>query len=749
MNFLKKYPLHFNFRHLFSEWKKFFSTKYLTNDLFAGITVAFVAIPLSLAIALASGVSPGAGLITAIIAGIVCALFGGAPLSVSGPAAAMSVLIADTVEKVGLEGLIFICLLAGLMQLLSGMIGLGKLGRYVPIPVIAGFTAGIGVIILIGQLPRAFGLLPPAESNTIDVFIHIKEYMGAINWTCLGLVIATIAIIRGLPKVLPRVPAILIAVIAVSLAVYFLRLSDVPLIGNIPQSLPLPKIPALPNIPISELLVSAFTIYLLASLETLLSTTAIDKLTHEKKHDANQELIGQGLGNISVSFFGGIPVTSVIARSATNVRSGAKTRRASIIHSLIILLAIFAIAPLISKIPIVALAGVLFSVAFSMINYAEFKNFWRTSPSEGMIYTITFFTIIFVDLLAGVQAGMIAAGLIILFKAAKTNLLVTSSSADGIIRLSIAGSLTFLSSRELSELQNKLEGISPNQTVILDLTTLTNLDSSGAEAIIELFNDCKDRHIKFYIKGLPRRFERTMQLHGGQELLEKYYLISENDLKQGGESSLPLKSSHERLIHGLHIFYNDSKNNDRRLFEHIANKQDPHTIFIACSDSRIIPTLLTSTEPGELFTIRNVGNCIPPYDSLPIFSEAAAIEFALANLNISDIVICGHANCGAIKACNEPNTNSLPPKLKSWIDMMKSQLIVNRNFQLNDVARMNVLNQIENLKNYPIFREKRAEGRAINVHGWFFDFEENLVYEWDKMDRIFKPILRTQSDSII
>src|SRR3990167_8864694 len=195
MKYLRILSQRLGIPYLLPEWKNLLSTHYFLADLSAGITVAFVAIPLSLAIALASGVSPGTGLITAIIAGIVCALFGGTSLAVSGPAAAMSVLIADIVEKFGVSTLAVVCLIAGLMQFISGVLGLGKLARYVPLPVIAGFTAGIGVIILIGQLPRAFGLMPPAESHVFDVFMHIKEYFHEINVACLLLVVVTILFI--------------------------------------------------------------------------------------------------------------------------------------------------------------------------------------------------------------------------------------------------------------------------------------------------------------------------------------------------------------------------------------------------------------------------------------------------------------------------------------------------------------------------------------------------------------------------
>lgn len=735
---LKSYRLSFGLPHLIPKWKRLFTKQYLTDDLFAGTTVAFVAIPLSLAIALASGVSPATGLVTAIIAGIVCALFGGSRLSVSGPAAAMSVLIADIVETFGVESLVVICLLAGVMQLVSGMLGIGRLARYVPLPVISGFTAGIGVIILIGQLPRAFGLVPPDESHIIDIFNHIKEYFHEINGACLLLVVLTVVMIRGLPKLLPRVSPILPAVVTVTAIVYFASLS-VPLIGEIPNSLPMPKIPAMGDMSFSELLFNAFTIYLLASLETLLSCSAVDKLVGGKKHDANQELVGQGLGNIAVSLFGGMPVTAVIARSATNVRAGAKTRRAAIIQSLIILAAVFAVAPIIALIPIAALAGVLFCVAFSMINYNEFKELWVHTRSDAMIYLVTFFAIISVDLLAGVKAGIIAACFIVLWKAAKSNLHVSNTRHDNIIRFTLTGPLTFLSIGNISKLEEELQSATAEQTVLLDLTSITNLDSSGAASIVDLHNYCLAKQLKFYIIGLPRRFESILKMCGDESVIEASFLVSEHELRKRDVNRAPT-SSHGRLVHGVHRFYLETQLGDRRLFQHISKSQNPHTLFITCSDSRMVPSLMTSADPGELFTVRNVGNAVPPYSPDRICSEAAAIDFALGALDITDLVICGHANCGAIKACQEFDRIKLSPQLRSWIAGIKSQLKLDEKMPLDQIARMSVLNQIENIKQYPIVQQRLAEG-SLSLHAWFFDFNQNVMYEWQEKTGTFKALV--------
>lgn len=730
---IKKIGLHFGVSNLLTQWKELFTSKYLFQDTVAGVTVAFVAIPLSLAIALASGVPPGVGLATAIIAGIVCGLFGGTPLAVSGPAAAMSVIIASNVQEFGVEGLTLICLIAGALQLLSGFLGLGKFSRFVPLPVIAGFTAGIGFIILVGQLPRAFGLLPPDQAHTFSVFLHLRDYFHEINLVCFGLVISTFLIIRGFQKYLPKIPAILSAVIITSLVAYFFKF-NVPLIGEIPRSLPSPHIPWLGKISFTAIFFNALAVYLLASLETLLSSSAVDKLANCKKHDSNQELIGQGLGNMTVSLFGGMPVTGVIARSAMNVRAGAKTRRASIIHSLIILLTVYFIAPIISLIPIASLAGVLFSVAFSMISYKEFHGLWATSRSEGFIYLVTFLTIIFTDLIAGIQAGIIVASLIVLFKATRTKLHVSTNSEAGILRITLAGSLTFLSVGDFADLENHFQITEKNlKTIILDVSRISDMDSSGAAAIVDLFTFCKAQNLKFYIKGIARRFEPLVKVSGGEDLLNHHYLISENDLKL---TELQQTSFYGQLLHGVQSFHKERKLNDRRLYDYLIAKQNPHTLFITCSDSRILTSVMTSSDPGELFIVRNVGNYIPAYSKNSGHSEAAAIEFALGKLDITDVVVCGHANCGAMAACT--GSGDLSAELQSWIDLIKKELPSNQ-LDLNILARHNVLNQLLNLKTYPIVQQ-RLSNQSLTLHAWFFDFDQSLIYEWQDEMKEFKQI---------
>lgn len=410
----------FGIRHLLPEWKEIFSTKYLKEDLIAGVIVACIAIPLSLAIALASNVPPATGLVTAIVAGIVCAFFGGTKLAVSGPAAAISVLIASNVDKFGMNGVLIIGLICGLLQVFSGIVGIGQVMKFMPVSVIGGFTAGIGAIILIGQLPRALGLQIPNQEHIIDVVFQIGHLFKQINLGAVTLAVIAFVIIQFLPKITNKVPAPLLAIIVPTILLFILPFGTIDVIGEIPRSLPLPSLPSISKSDLSTLFLAGVAVYLLASLETLLSSSAVDKMVKVQKHDSNQEFIGQGFGNIASALFGGIPVTGVIARTALNVKVGAKTRRAAIIHSLVLLACVFIFAPWIKYIPISALAGVLISVALHMLDIKAFFELFRISKQDAYIFLITFVMIIYAGLLVGVQAGVLMAAVIALLKRKKS-----------------------------------------------------------------------------------------------------------------------------------------------------------------------------------------------------------------------------------------------------------------------------------------------------------------------------------------
>lgn len=723
-------------RNLSREWRSFFTREHLKADVVAGLTVACVAIPLSLAIALASGVAPATGLVTAIVAGIVCALFGGTRLAVSGPAAAMAVLIGTLVQQHGLGALLIVGVGCGLLQLLTGVFGLGRFVRLVPLPVIEGFTAGIGAIILIGQLPRALGLPPPAQSHVFDVVTHIADLLHRTNLASVLVTLGALGVIYGLPRITKRIPAHLAAVVLSTALVAGLGVS-IGTIGDIPRSLPLPKIPEFPaNLSLSALLGSTLVVYALASLETLLSSTAVDKLAGTRS-DPDQELIGQGIGNTVVALFGGIPVTGVIARSSTNVLTGAKTRRSAIIHSITLIAAVLVFAPVIGRIPVATLAAVLFSVAFRMLDPRAFLRIWRHSRSDGAVFAVTFAVIVFVDLLEGVQWGVVAALVIAAIRLGRTKMTVRTARVAEHNAFVVNGPLTFLSSLEVEKLRVELDKLEEKRGVLIDVSDVSVMDASGAEMLASLVEHGLASGHRVVVIGLTDE-QRAHFLSAGGPGLEEHIVASEREVseKLGSDTSADV-----RLRAGVERYRKSFRPRYSQLFEQLAGGQAPHTLFIGCCDSRVQPNLLTSTEPGELFIVRDIGAVVPVHDGKGS-SVGAAVEYAVAVLGVKKIVVCGHSGCGAIKAML---TNGAPKELTSlrgWLDSSNARAVIDslpKSLGADEVTRLVVLAQLDNLRSYPVVRDAEERGE-LTLDPWFFDVGRGELEEWNAAMQRYVPV---------
>lgn len=730
-------------RSLLPQWRALFSTQHLQADLAAGLTVGCVAIPLSLAIALASGVSPETGLISAIVGGIICALLGGTPLAVTGPAAAMAILISSCVAQYGLAGLLVITVVCGLLQLVTGIIGMGRLIRFVPVPVIAGFTAGIGAIILVGQLANATGISASSSAAPLEAINAIFRSIGDLSYGSLFLALGTAGVTLHLPKLAPKVPSALVAVISFSALAVVAGMS-VKLLGAIPNQLPAPRMISFPEGSILPLLGSAFVVYMLASLETLLSSAAVDKLSKGQRHDPDQELIGQGLANIAVSAFGAIPVTGVIARSGLNVQAGAKTRRAAIIHSLFLILAVYMLAPILAYIPIPVLAGILIATACRMLHPRELVDIWHSSRLEACVYGVTFLTILSVDLIAGVQAGIIAAFAIASLRLSQTKAMIHIYSFEGPHRVSIDGPMTFISSAKIEMIRSKIAGLDLDRGIVFDVSAVSTIDVSGAGQFVELLEELAKREVQVAVLGLPEK-RRTvfvglmMPVH-----ISRMFVASEEEaIRLIG--SIDERQAFKRLIYGVERFRREIRPTYETLFRQLASGQSPHTLFITCSDSRINPNLITATDPGELFIVRNVGNIIPKCGADQMPAEGAAIEFAIGVLGVQEIIICGHSECGAIKSVMSGMFSSAEarakfPSIAAWLsDLRDLNQELPITAHLSEAVERNVLKQVANLKTYPIVKERLAQG-TIRIHAWFYDLEQADLLGWNDTLGMFVPI---------
>lgn len=405
--------------------KQHFENYFKTNffpDLKAGFITAIVALPLAIAFAIASGVAPVMGIYTAIIAGILAAIFGGSTFSVTGPTGAMTVIVLSTVQKFGIEGLLLAGFLSGIILMLFSYLKLGRVLKYIPFPVISGFTAGIGVIILLGQIPNFFGLVTPAQDNALGNLVFTFSNLSAINFYALLLSIITILVVLFLPKylsenkLLKAIPASIIALIF-SILLVFLGL-NVPTVDKMSALFPMPNLLLFNLELIMHVLPAAFTIALLGAIESLLCAAVCDSIT-STKHNSNKELFGQGIANMITPFFGGIPATAAIARSAVNIKEGAKTKMAVIFQSLFLLLIFLFFGNYTNLIPKAFLAGILIVVAFRMVNFTEAKTIFKLGRLEILVYLTTFVLTIVTDLVFAIQVGMILAMLLLFIKLIK------------------------------------------------------------------------------------------------------------------------------------------------------------------------------------------------------------------------------------------------------------------------------------------------------------------------------------------
>jgi len=399
------------YRPAFQQTLKNYGRAELLKDCGSGLTVGIIALPLAIGFAIASGAQPGQGLWTAIIAGIAVAILGGSRFQIAGPTGAFVPVLAGIVALYGYQGLVVATLMAGVLLVLMGLLRCGVLLRYIPLPVVAGFTTGIAVIIFTGQLPEFLGLSFERPHHVPELLWQTRRHLNEMQWQVLGLGAASLAIALFWPKRFCRLPPAMVAVFVGTAAVW---IGGLPVdtiasrFGAFPSSLPEFRIPQFSLQIIRDLSGPAFTIAALGAIESLLSATVADGMS-DSRHDSNSELIGQGLANIITPFFGGFAATGALARTAANIRSGAHSPLSGVIHSLVLLLFVLIAAPLAGHIPLVTLSAVLMAVAIRMAECDTFRVLWRSSRPDFGVMLLTFALTVVFDLTIGVSAGLIIA----------------------------------------------------------------------------------------------------------------------------------------------------------------------------------------------------------------------------------------------------------------------------------------------------------------------------------------------------
>ncbi len=491
------------------------------SDSVAGLTVAIVALPLSMALAIASGASPDKGLVTAVIAGFLISFLGGSRVQVGGPTGAFVVVIFNVIALHGYDGLLIATLMAGLILIAAGALKMGRLMKFIPHPVVTGFTAGIAVIIATSQVKDFLGL--SLDEVPAEFLPKWQAYFGAINSLHLATMLVglgALCVIVVFRKYLPKLPGFLIAIVLTSLLVAILEL-PVETIGSrfpdMPAGLPMPSLPSLSWAKILELLPSAFTIAFLAGIEALLSAVVADGMTGTR-HRSNQELIGQGIANLGSVLFGGLPATGAIARTATNIKAGGKTPVAGMMHALFLLLFILFASDFMAYVPMAALAAILFMVAWGMSEADRFVTLLRMPNSDRAVLLLTFGLTVFVDLTVAIGVGVTLASLLFMARMSETvmlengNSIVRDSDLDvddldqrddlpkGVEVFRINGPVFFGVAGELLDAMRKI-GRKP-KVIILRMRLVPMLDASGVTMIEEFVEQARLSGSKIILSGV-------------------------------------------------------------------------------------------------------------------------------------------------------------------------------------------------------------------------------------------------------
>lgn len=509
-------------------------------DTIAGLTVAIVALPLAMALAIASGTTPDKGLHTAIVAGFLISALGGSRVQIGGPTAAFIPVVFVVIQRFGYGGLILCTLLAGLMLVAAGLLRLGALMKYMPQPVITGFTAGIAVSIFSSQVKDALGLgIGEVPVEFLERWATYGRHITTAQPAAVALTVLGLTVIVGLRKWRPNWPGFLVALLVCTLAGTAFALPAETIgtrFGTLPSALPTFDFPHIPFERTFELLPSSFTIAFLAGVESLLSAVVADGMTGGR-HRSNGELVAQGVANVGSALFGGLPATGAIARTATNIRSGGRTPVAGMLHALFVLLFMLLLAPLMRYVPLAALAAVLLVVAWNMSEVENFRHTLSAPKGDRLVLLLTFLLTVFLDLTIAIQVGVVVAAFVFMFRMAEAVEISSGVRAidddlgadvaadgesdqrallpDGVEAYQISGPLFFGAANRLDNLLDQF--IDPPKVFILRMRLVPVIDASGVHALKKLAERCARKGIVLIVSGLqeqPNRVVSSMQLKG-------------------------------------------------------------------------------------------------------------------------------------------------------------------------------------------------------------------------------------------
>ena len=513
------------------------------NNILAGVIVGVVALPLAMAFAIASGAKPEQGLYTAIVAGGLTSLLGGSRVQIAGPTGAFIVILAGITAKYGIEGLQVATLMAGVMLMLMGLTRLGGVIKFIPDPVIVGFTSGIGVIIWVGQWKDFFGLNPESGAEHFhEKFWHLVQAFPSIQLETTALGLLTLAVLLLSPRIFKRIPAPLVAMVTATTLQWLFHFENVATIGTafggIPQSLPHFELPSVTFSEMLKLIGPAFTIALLGAIESLLSAVVADGMSGTK-HDSNQELVGQGIANIFSPLFGGFASTGAIARTATNIRNGGNSPLAGIVHVITLAVIVLVLAPLASATPLCALSAILFVVAYNMSDLPRFFHMVRTAQKPDVaVLLITFLLTVFGDLVIAVNIGVLLASLLFMKRMSEA-VIIEQQSHEHLkmernnidfqlpaktVVFTIEGPFFFGAAQRLESALEIVHGHA--EILVLRLDRVPFIDATGMQSLWDLLDTCKRHKTRLVLCEARPNVLKKLKLSGLLKQMDESNVIS-------------------------------------------------------------------------------------------------------------------------------------------------------------------------------------------------------------------------------
>ncbi|WP_067540152.1 SulP family inorganic anion transporter [Nocardia crassostreae] len=693
-------------------------------DLPASVVVFLVALPLSLGIAVASNALVEVGLIAAVVGGVVAGVLGGSNLQVSGPAAGLTVVVVETIDKFGWRGACFITAAAGVLQIVFGLSRIARGALAIAPVVVYAMLAGIGITIALQQVHVLLG--GSSHSTAVQNIAALPQQLLDVHGEAVVIGCAVIAIMVGWRWMPPRVrviPGPLVAVLG-GTALAFALPGDadrVRLDGSLFDAVGLPEIP---DQSWGVIALSVLTIALIASVESLLSAVAVDRMAGGSRTNFDRELLGQGAANLTSGLLGGLPVTGVIVRSATNVQAGARTRASGVLHGIWVLVFAVALVGMVQQIPRAALAGLLIVVGVQLVKLAHIKLAHRTGDLA--VYAITIAGVVLLNLLEGVLIGLEVAFALLLWRVVRVA--VAASAIDSRRWLvTIDGVCTFLA---LPKLTKELAKIPAGAAVTLEMT-VDFLDHAACEALEEWMRG--HRADGGSVECVEMGSARMANAGSGPPTRGHGRRILNDVLGPRRRTGARV----DPIVAGIATYHRSHAHVMRPHLGEMLDGQEPDALFLNCADSRIVPNVITNSGPGDLFTVRNVGNLIPAHGRDA--SMEAAIVYALDKLDVRSVVACGHSGCGAMDALyREAVTGS---GLDDWLAHARSSLAAFHGGHrvgraaaaagfgpIDQLGMVNVAVQLETLYAHPVVR-RGVEERGVVLSGLFFDIATARVVE--------------------